>query len=48
MVDSDFHSIKMLLQQNFTRNSPISLSDITDAIIQQDGLGVVLKQVFCS
>jgi len=44
MVDSDFHSIKMLLQQNFTRNSPISLSDITDAIIKQDELGVVLKQ----
>jgi len=44
MVDSDFHSIKMLLQQNFTRNSPISVSDITNAIIQQDELGVVLKQ----
>lgn len=48
MVDSDFHSIKMLLQQNFTRNSPISLSDITDAIIKQDELGVVLKQVIYS
>lgn len=44
MVDSDFHSIKMLLQQNFTRNSPINVSEITDAIIQQDQLGVVLKQ----
>ena len=45
MLDSDFHSIKMLLQQNFTRNSPINVSEITDAIIQQDQLGVVLKQV---
>ena len=45
MLDSDFHSIKMLLQQNFTGNSTINVSDITDAIIQQNQLGVVCKQV---
>lgn len=40
---SDFHGIKQLLQQLFLK-AHIDLSQLSDILIAQDGVGSVLKQ----
>ncbi|KAF0773184.1 BRCA2 and CDKN1A-interacting protein [Aphis craccivora] len=41
---SDFHSIKQLLQQLFLK-APVNLSDLSTVLINQPGIGSVIKQV---
>ncbi|CAH1714347.1 unnamed protein product [Aphis gossypii] len=41
---ADFHSIKQLLQQLFLK-APVDLSDLSNLLINQPGIGSVIKQV---
>lgn len=43
LKDDDFHGIKQLLEQLFTKNLPIQLSEFADALIAQNTIGTLLK-----